>query len=227
MPADREEESDADGAERAFEALRAEIAAMRQAVGALPEALKKNQPGGDYTVTLGSIVKELQTVGETLQKIEQHPAISMTPAQHQRALVVAGGDMIRDSVRSLDTAVRAAENERRELAGLIGSMRGQRQQWKWLAWTGGAALLLGLLISPIFARWLPFGWDGQVAAFIMRADRWRAGAALMAAASPEAWQDLESAAAFLKPNIATLAACRDSAAKSKKEQHCILVVPAP
>jgi hypothetical protein len=135
--------------------------------------------------------------------------------------------MIRDSVRSLDTAVRAAESERRELASLIGSMRGQRQQWKWLAWTGGAALLLGFLISPIFARWLPFGWDGQVAAFIMRADRWRAGAALMAAASPEAWQDLESAATLLKPNIATLAACRDAAAKSKKEQHCTLVVPAP
>ena len=59
MPADREEESNADGAEQAFEALRAEIAAMRQAV----EFLGKNQPG-DTTVTLGEIVKALWQIEE-------------------------------------------------------------------------------------------------------------------------------------------------------------------
>jgi hypothetical protein len=31
----------------------------------------------------------------------------------------------------------------------------------------------------------------------------------------------------LLPNKAALAACRDAAAKTKKEQHCVLVVPAP
>ena len=62
---------------------------MRQAVGALPEALKRSQ-GGDITDTLGQIAKELQTVGGTLAKIEQHPAISMTPAQHQRLSSPAG-----------------------------------------------------------------------------------------------------------------------------------------
>jgi hypothetical protein len=60
--------------------------------------------------------------------------------------------MMRDAVRKLDSAVTAAENERRELAGLIGSMRGQRKQWEWLAWTGGAALLFGLLISAPIGR---------------------------------------------------------------------------
>jgi hypothetical protein len=79
----------------------------------------------------------------------------------------------------------------------------------------------------MFARVVPFGWDGQVAAFIMNADRWNAGTKLMQTHHPEAWRDLESAAALLKPNIATLAACRDAAAKTKKEQHCGIVVPAP
>jgi Family of unknown function (DUF6118) len=222
MPADREEGADADGAERAFEALRAEVAAMRQAV----EFLGKNQPG-DTTVTLGEIVKALQVVGEHLQKIEQHPAISMTPAQYQRALVVAGGDTIRDSVRSLDTAARAAENERRELAGLIGSVRGQRKQGEWLAWTGGAALLLGLLISPAIARVLPFGLDGRIAAFIMQADRWDAGNALMKAQDPQAWNVLMAAGKLTVDNSTALGVCREAAAKTKKEQHCTLVVPAP
>jgi hypothetical protein len=86
-------------------------------------------------------------------------------------------------------------------------------------------LLPGLPISPLFARLLPFGLDGRVAAFILRADRWDAGAALMEAASPNAWSD-EFAAALLTPNIAALTTCRDAAAKTKKEQHCSIVVPA-
>ena len=58
-----------------------------------------------------------------------------------------------------------------------------------LLWTGDIAVLLGLLAAPIFAQLLPFGWDGEVAAFIMRADRWRARGALMEAASPGVWSD--------------------------------------
>ena len=49
----------------------------------------------------------------------------------------------------------------------------------------------------------------------------------MRAHHPEAWRDLESAAALLGPNIAALAACREAAAKTKKEQRCTVVVPAP
>ena len=65
-------------------------------------------------------------------------------------------------------------------------MRGQWKQWKWLGWTGIAAFVLGLLISPAFARVLPFGWDGHMAAFIMNSDRWGAGSALMQAGNPAA-----------------------------------------
>jgi Family of unknown function (DUF6118) len=77
---------------------------------------------------------------------------------------------------------------------------------------------------------LPFGLDGRLAAFILQADRWNAGAALMQAQSPEAWRDLEAAAellTLLTPNKAALAACRDAAAKTRREQHCAIVVSAP
>ncbi len=78
-------------------------------------------------------------------------------------------------MRELDSAKAAAVTERRELAAMIGTMRGQWKQWEWLGWTGIAAFFLGLLISPMFARVLPFEWDGHVAAYIMQADRWQAG----------------------------------------------------
>jgi hypothetical protein len=89
------------------------------------------------------------------------------------------------------------------------------------------ALVVGLGMSPFLARLLPFGIDGRIAATIMGTDRWSAGAALMAAQSPEAWRDLKAAAELLTPNKPVLAACRDAAVKTRKEQHCTVVMPAP
>ncbi|HLZ97772.1 MAG TPA: DUF6118 family protein [Steroidobacteraceae bacterium] len=222
---DRDDEGPT-AAERAFETLRAEVAGMRQAMQAITEALKKNRPA-DTTETLGAIAKRLEIVGNFMAAIEQHPAIRMTPTQYNQAIAAAGEGLITKSVRELDSAKAAAAAERRELAAMIGTMRGQWKQWEWLGWTGGATFILGLLISPMFARVLPFGWDGQMAAFIMHGDRWNAGAALMEAGSPQAWRDLESAARLLTPNKVALAACWEAAAKMKKEQRCTVVVPAP
>lgn len=224
---DREEDEGPTAAERAFDALRAEVAAMRQALRSLPDLIKTIRPATDYTETLGAIAKRLEIVGNSMAAIEQHPAIRTTPAQYNQAIAAAGEGLMHKSVRELEGAMAAAVAERRELAAMIGTMRGQWKQWEWLGWTAIGAFFLGLLISPMFARVLPFGWDGQVAAFIMNGDRWNAGIQLMQAHHPEAWRDLESAAALLKPNIAALAACREAAAEAKKEQRCTIVVPAP
>jgi hypothetical protein len=200
---------------------------MRQAMQALPEVIKKSRPTVDYTETLGAIAKKLEIVGNFMASIEQHPAIRTTPAQYNQAIATAGEGLITKSVRELDSAKVAAIEERRELAAMIGTMRGQWKQWEWLGWTGIAAFFLGLLISPMFARVLPFGWDGHVAAFIMNADRWDAGSALMQAQNPEAWRGLMDDFNLVKSNQAAIGTCLEAAAKTKKEQHCGIVVPAP
>jgi len=223
---DRDEDDGQTAAERAFEALQAEVAAMRQALRSVPELILKNRPA-DYTETLGAIAKNLEIVAKFMAAIEQHPAIRTTPAHYHQAIVAAGDGLITKSVRELEVAKAAAVTERRELAAMIGTMRGKWKQWEWLGWTGIAAFFLGLLISPMFARVLPFGWDGHVAAFIMNNDRWGAGSALMQAQNPEAWNVLMAAGKLTADNAATLGACRDTAAKTKKEQHCGIVVPAP
>jgi hypothetical protein len=99
----------------------------------------------------------------------------MTPAQYTQAMAAAGEGLMNKCVRELDRAKADAVAERRDLEAMIGTLRGQREQWEWLGWTAGGALTLGFLNSPVGARLLPFGWDGYVAAFIMNADRWNAG----------------------------------------------------
>jgi hypothetical protein len=222
----RDEDSETTAAERAFEALRVEVAAMRQALQALPEGIKKSRPV-DTTETLGAIAKKLEIVGNFMAAIEQHPGFRTTPAQYKQVLTAAGEGLINKSVWELDRAKAAAVEERRELAAMIGTIRGQRKQWEWLGWTGIGAFSLGVLISPMFARVLPFGWEGQVAASIMNGDRWDAGSALMKAQSPEAWNVLMAAGRLTTDNSAALGACRDAAAKTKKEQRCTVVVSAP
>jgi hypothetical protein len=223
----RDDDTEPTAAERAFDALRAEVAAMRQAMKSLPEVITKSRPTVDYTETLGAIAKRLEIVGHFMAAIEQHPAIRTTPAKYNQAIAAAGEGLITKSVREFHDATAAAVAERRDLAAMIGTMRGKWKQWEWLGWTGIGAFILGLLISPMFARVLPFGWDGHVAAFIMQADRWDAGSALMKAQSPEAWGVLMAAGKLTADNSAALGACRDAAAKTKKEQHCGIVVPAP
>jgi hypothetical protein len=221
---DRDDDEGATAAEQAFEALRAEVAGMRQSLRAILEAMLKIQ-GPDYSETLGAIAKRLEVVSSFMASIEQHPAIRTAPAQYTQAIAAAGDGLIYKSARELDQAKATVVAERHELAAMIGTMRGKWKQWEWLAWTGIGAFALGLLISPLFARVLPFGWDGQVAAFIMNADRWGAGSALMQAENPEAWRSLMDDFNLVKNNQASLATCYDAAAKAKKDQHCSIVVP--
>jgi hypothetical protein len=213
-------------AAQAFEDLRTEVSVLRRAVEALPEEWEANQPP-DYTVSLGAIAKGLAGVAGRLDEIERHPALKMTPEQHQAAIAQAGSGLMREAASNLYQATKAAERERDELAGMIGSVRGQDNQLKWLLWTAGIALLFGLLVSPVFARLLPFGLDGRVAAYILQADRWGAGAALMQAGNPQAWRGMMDEHNLVQLNREAIAACRAAAAQAKKEQRCTVVVPAP
>ena len=213
-------------AAQAFEELRAEVSVLRRAVEGLPEEWEANQPP-DYTVSLGAIAKGLAGVAGRLDGIERHPALKMTPEQHQAAIAQAGSGLMREAASNLYHATKAAERERDELAGMIGAARAQDKQLKGLLWTAGIALLFGLLVSPIFARLLPFGLDGRVAAYILQADRWGAGAALMQAGNPDAWRGMMDEHNLMRSNQEAIAACRAAAAQAKKEQRCTVMVPVP
>ena len=211
---------------RAFEDLRAEVLVLRRAIEALPEEWEANQPP-DYTESLGEITQGLSNVVGRLNVIAQHPALRATPAQHQSAILDAGQDLMSRAAGRIDAAAEAFKREQQNLAGVIGTVRGQRKQREWLALTAAVALVVGLLCSPFLARALPFGWNEDLAAFLLHADRWNAGQALMKSTNPSGWAALAAEMNLVEPNHAALTACREAAEKTKKEQHCTIVVPAP
>jgi hypothetical protein len=213
------------GPAQAFEELRAEVSELRRAVEALPGAWDENQPP-DYTPSLGTIAKGLAAVDNRLAGIETHPALRLTPEQHQQAGAQAGNMLMREAGQKLDRAAQNAERERHQLAGLVGTVWKQDEQRNWLLWAASGALVVGLLASPFVAGLLPFGGDSTVAALIMKADRWNASIALMQAGSPDGWRGVADASKQVRVNQEALLACRDAVAKAKKEQRRTITVPA-
>jgi hypothetical protein len=208
---------------QAFEDLRAEVSVLRRAVEAMPQAWEAAR-GPDYGPDLARITKALAVVADEVEAMAEHPALQMTPADHQRAIGQAGAELVRGAALSLERATLAADNERQLLADVIGTVRTQDAQNKMVALAAGAAVIVGLVMSPIFASVLPFGLNQRVAAAVMRADRWDAGAALMAAQNRREWEEMIAAEDLVKANRGKLVGCEASAARLGRAQHCEILV---
>jgi hypothetical protein len=217
------DEVGSDDPARAFEDLRAEVSVLRRAVEAIPQTLEAGR-APDYGADLAKLTKGLAAVASQVEVLGQHPALRMTPADHAKAIGQSGSDLVRGALQGLQQATLAAEGDRRELAAMVGAARTQEAQVKVVAIFAAIGLVVGLVLSPLFASALPFGLNGRVAALVMRDSRWNAGEALMAAESPQGWENLRAAAAIMKANQARFEACRDAVAKTGKSQVCSVFV---
>jgi len=206
---------------QAFEALRAEVAALRQAI----EVAAEHQ-APDYSPDLGRITKGLNDVDSALQAIEAHPVLRLMPEQFGQAMTRAGRDLMKEMAQKYDRATQDAERERYQLAGLIGTLRGKREQRLWLIVVPVAVFIFTLLAAPVLLGELPFGWNTNAAATVMQSDRWDAGIALMRAASPASWQQMASASSLVQANKTVIDACYQEAAKAGREERCTINVPA-
>ena len=147
---------------QAFEALRAEVAALRQAIEAAAE-----QQAPDYSPDLGRIAKALNHVSATLEAIEAHPALRLTPEQFGQAMTRAGRELMNEVAQKYDRATRDAERERHQLAGMIGTVRAKRNQTFWLIALPLAAFAFTLLASPVLLSELPFGLNKWAASIVL------------------------------------------------------------
>ena len=219
------DEDGANDAARAFDALRAEVLVLRRAIETLPGAWEDNRPP-DYSPDLGRIVKGLGALEKRLATVEAHPALKLPPELYGAAIQRAGHDVVRDTVSELQLT-------RQKLDGMLGSARSQTEQRDKVFWTGViafiVALLVGLIASPYLASALPFGWSDSVAAIVMDADEWNAGAALMQAGHPNRWNNLVAPFNLINgdpANAKAVAACQAEAEKTGRPQMCRIVVKA-
>jgi len=211
---------------QAFDDLRAEVKVMRRAVEALPGALDETR-APDYTTSLGTMIRDLAIIASQLEDIEKKPALRQTPNTFAESIGRAADLSIQTTARAFTTATAKIADEREQLAQIIGAAHTREEQRSWLLWTGILALIIGIVLSPFIAMALPFGLDGRVAAFVMNNNRWDAGIALLRQSHDERWNTILTGTSLLDANRAAVAACSETAAKTKKAQRCTINVSAP
>jgi len=201
-----------------------QLAEVSQRLEAIEQTPVLRQGAEHYARVLsadfGRVVKQLAEVSQRLGVIEQRPVLR----QGADLLERSDEGLVLDAARRIEQHADNLQRMTGDLACHVGSAR-DRQDW-WLGGAGAAGLVLGVL-STLF---LPgaLSVDAAVAAMVMRADRWHAGAALMESASPADWRSIVEATKLVRANKEALSPCIDVAAKAKTEQKCtITVAPAP
>jgi hypothetical protein len=220
-----DDEADTGSAERAFEALRAEVAALRQAV--------EGQAAPDYALTLGAIVKELQAVGARLAAIEAAPSLRETPAAVAEDLRLEAGRLAESQVRQAQAAREGFERGRETLAHLAYlEQRAQRDRRIVWAIGGGAALVgavLGTMLFMEINRHAPddWGWSAGWAAWLMQANTLQAGYQLIDRNNPGTTAALSEDIRLGNTYAHALHRCEAEAAREGKAERCILEVEPP
>ena len=147
-------------------------------------------------MTLGAISDTLGAAVGSIQRLEQSPAVRLTPG-------AMGAELMKASV-----AVRAEDRQmlhdaRDALSRSIGHVdaivaRGQAADRQWqrvLQAAGGGALAATLLMAFLpgaIARSLPTSWHVPewMAARTIGTDMWRAGQRMMGTANPDRWDEI-------------------------------------
>ncbi|MDA8250378.1 MAG: DUF6118 family protein [Rhodospirillales bacterium] len=184
----RNQTPDEDSAERAFAALRDEVAALRRGIELVyRQQGQAQQAVPDYSPTLGEMAQELRAVGQLLAAIGEHPALRLTPGEITHQVAAGVREAGEDAARGHAAAGSRLEEAVRELRALIGAAQSQvAQQWHMLIAGVGGAVLGFLVWYPLV--WLtPWGGGDWLAASLIGGGRWEAGQTLLREADPATW----------------------------------------
>jgi hypothetical protein len=204
---DQDHEALGDEPAAAFEALRAEVAALRASLGA--------DGGGrvapDYAPTLGKMAA-------SLAKIEAHPALQLTPEAFAYQVRQARDAAQQQGSRDMSAAIQRVDAAGAGLERLAERQRTGREQVRQAAIMTAVGAVAGVIVwvglSGPIARALPAGWNvpERMAAATLRLNRWDAGARLMRNANPEAWSLLANGLRVWTDNAKALEQCSSRAA---------------
>ena len=219
---------EADPAAWAFVRLAEKVDLLEAAIAGLAA---KREAAPDYSETLGEIASRLDGMRDAINTLARRPAMQITPDAMAQRIEAAGtkaraadGAMIRQARDRLDIAAQHMER----LAGTIATAREQRRRLLWAACSGLlAGMLLWSFLPGVILRSLPQGWHlpESIAAHIVGAPTlWEAGARLMRADSPQAWNALNEAAEMLRDNREAIDRCRAAADKTAKPVPCTIEI---
>lgn len=209
---DEDHEALGDDPAAAFEALRAEVAALRASLGE-----GDGRAAADYAPTLGKMAA-------SLAKIEAHPALQLTPEAFAYQVRQARDAAQQQGSRDMSAAIQRVDAAGAGLERLAERQRTGRKQVRQVAIMTAVGAVVGVFLWVSFsgpiARALPASWSvpERMAAATLRLDRWGAGARLMQNANPHGWAQLVEASRALDRNRESGAAQAPSAKSGRRSK---------
>lgn len=225
-------DAEVESAAQAFARLDGRIALMSRAVEHLA-AERANIDIPDYNATLGQMNTRLAAIAQGLAGIAEKPAMLLTPEGLATRMDAAAEKSRSADKATLSEAREAHQEAAKMIHGMVGVVRGRREQRKHLLWAIGGGLLGGCLLWSFLpgmtARMLPEGWhvsERMAQHIVGEPTLWEAGTRIMRADSPEAWQAIANAAEMRRDNRAAIDACERAARKVRQPVRCTIRIRA-
>jgi hypothetical protein len=240
---DSEEGESAGDPVAAFDALRLsvetqgaslaqQIADLRRGVEAAYEGIDRIGRGPNTSGDLARIMKGLGQVSSQLQAIQNAQSlIEVAADRYVKKFQESGTAMLGAAITVLGKSSHELRDVSEKLGEQLALAKGRYVRLKFLGLAGGGGAVAGVLAGIVMTLFLPAMFLSsaapRVAALVMRQEPWEAGMKLMKFASAEGWSRVASADELVEANSATVSACREAAAKTKRDQKCLITVAAP
>lgn len=215
-----------DPAAEAFGRLEGQIALVRRAVEHLA-AERADIVVPDYGPTLVEMKASLEAVGRCLSRIEQMPAMTVTPETLGSRIEAAARSARKDDEDVIRHWKSAAHGQQQAIAQALGSAVKHSEQLRRerMAFVAGAALaaLLMMFVPGMIARTLPASW--QVPEWMARrvlgeASAVEAGIRMVRSKDPVQWAAIADSARFEHENRSALQRCKEAAGKVGGAVNC-------
>ncbi|MBY0284273.1 MAG: hypothetical protein K2W81_09955 [Sphingomonas sp.] len=183
-----------DDIDQAFEALRGEVSLTRRAVEGLTAA-RERVP--DYSATLGQMAEVLKRTAEGIDRVEQSPAVRLSPAALTDEIVKASAEARAEDRALLRETRDALMRSIGRIDGIVERGQAADVQVRWLIWTCAGGTLAGMMLMAILpgavARSLPASWHVPewMAARTIGLDQRAAGERMIATSAPNPPSDAE------------------------------------
>ena len=226
------EGADEDGAVRAFEGVRGELALLRRAVERLAAERADDSHAPDYSETLGVIAANITATAQRVDALVRSPALSLPPEEVSRQIIAASFDARREDHRLFLAAKQGMDEVATRLRHQLESHTEAAEQRRRLWRAGLAGIVAGMVVWAILAgglaRVMPESWllPERMAARSLRMPMWEGGQRLMRAADAQAFAGVLAGNRLVTANRETLAACRKQATRAKKAVRCAIEVKA-
>ena len=225
-------EAASDPAAEAFARLEGELALMRRAVQHLA-AERADIVIPDYGTTLTDMAKRLGAISRGINTIADHPAMQLTPDSLGARIEAVAESARRSDHDRIKQARADMDHATRDLRSLTAQARTAGEQRQQLFQVAGGCVLTGIFLCSFLpgtiARAMPdsWNWPERIATRMVGASSiWDAGARMMQAGDPQAWNALLHAADIQRDNREVIEACGKSATTSRQPVRCTVRIRA-